>query len=352
MIVPYTLLKNIIWIEISLVILIIIITYSLKFLFYLNERHKKRLSEQIEFYLSTFLLTKQSFSEKDFLKQWKRLDLVLPIIYKIDQTNHDESWNAVRDAVVRNVLLPIARKKYDSYRWMNRLLSVQCFEIAMDDHDEEMVCNLLMDKIPLIHMHAVIAAVRHSTITMINIVISSMAEKRRLGQTVYLKVFEQAAPHTRDFIESRLNMETNPYTRATCFKILLEFPMSQSELSIDTSADINSPNIELRLAAIRFTAYAHRENAIPLLIELLSNESWETRATCARLLGDLNSKSVIPELTKCMKDPVWWVRVNAANSLKNLGDEGLNVLHTQDPNVDLYAYETAMHVLNKPSIHK
>lgn len=349
MIVPYRLLENIIWIEILLVVLIIIIAYLLKFLFYLSERHHQRLTAQIEFYLSTIMVSSQPLSEQNFLKQWRRLDLVLPVIHKFDLIHQDQAWKTLKETITETILLPIARKKYNSYRWMNRLLSCQCFEIAMSEHDEEIVCSLLLDKIPLVHMHAVIAAVKHSTITMTNMVITSMAEKRRLGQSVYLKIFELAPLKTRDFVISRLSMEENPYTRASCYKILLTFPLTESESSISTTADINSPNIELKLAAIRFTAYSHKKNSIPLLTELLSSENWETRATSARLLGDLNSNTVIPELTNCLKDPVWWVRVNAANSLKNLGNDGLTVLYAQDPNVDLYAYETAMHVLNKPS---
>ena len=241
--------------------------------------------------------------------------------------------------------ITIARNKYQSRIWMNRLLSTQCFELWMRNQDEEIICKLLEDNIPLIQLHATIAALKFSTIKLINLVINIMSKRGRLGQAVYLKVFDIATPQTREFVGDRLKTEKDYFVRATCYKILMTF--KEYNASIDTSADIHSNNMELRLASMRFTSLAQKSDAIPLMISLLSDPQWEIRAASNRILGDLHASQAIPEITNGLRDKNWWVRVNAANTLKGFGKAGLQILNAQDPVKDIYAYETAMHVLNK-----
>lgn len=345
MTVPYTLLKQVIMAEIALVILIILLAYTLKYYFYLKARNDKHKAEKIESYLKSF--SSSNIQLNEFPKAWQKLDIILPVINKLDQTSTNPNWTHLKQSIANNILLPIARKKFNSRRWINRLLSAQCFELSMDNKDETIVGHLLEDKIPLVHMHAAIAAINFGSMSMINFLISNISKKRRLGQAIYLKIFAMAPPGISKYIEERLKFETDLYTRATCYKILLSFPANDSHL--DTTVDIDSDNLELRISALKYMAHAYKERAIPLLINLLSDKSWEIRAVSNRLLGDLHAIQAINEISKSLKDPIWWVRVNAADALKNLGEAGIQVLNEQDPNVDLFAYQTAMHVLNKPT---
>lgn len=346
MVVPFAFLEKFILVEIALVVFIIILAYALKYYFYRKANNDKRISNQIQESIVSAVASQSSLSESTFPKSWKRLDIILPLFFKLDSTIDSPHWPEMKATMARTILLPVARKKFDSRRWMNRLYSAQCFELAMEDQDEAIISFLLEDKIPLVHLHAAIAAIKFSSASLINLVINAMAKKRRLSQTVYLKVFDLAAPHSQQFIIDRLNTENDPFIRATCYKILMNF--KDKLPAIDTTNDINANNMELRLAAIRYTAFADKSHAVPLLVSLLSDTRWEVRAASNRLLGELNATQAIDEISHCLKDQVWWVRVNAANTLKSFGEIGIKVLNEQDPSVDLYAYETAMHVLNKP----
>jgi hypothetical protein len=345
MIVPYGLLEWIIKIEIIFVILLIIITYLLKYYFNNKAKKIKRISDEIENYLTIAISEDKPINPEQFPKDWRRLDILLQLIYKIDSAIDSPAWITIKKTMAHTLLLPIARKKYNSYFWMNRLLSVQCFEFWMENQDEEKVCRLLEDKIPLVHLHATIAAIRFSSIKLVNLVINIMSKKRRLGQAVYLKVFDIATTQTKEYVEDRLKTENDFFVRATCYKILMTF--KEYNTTIDTSADINSSNMELRLAAMRFTSLAQKSEAIPLMISLLSDPEWEVRAASNRILGELHASQAMPEIANSLRDKNWWVRVNAANTLKGFGDTGLQILNSQDPVKDKYAYETAMHVLNK-----
>lgn len=349
MTVPYVLLEWIIRIEILFVIFLIIITYALKYYFNLQSNRDKRISDEIESHLDKIAIENVTVNADHFPERWRRLDILLQLIFKLDTTMKSHAWPEMKQTIATIILLPIARKKYASRIWMNRLLSSQCFELWMENQDEEIVCKLLDDKIPIIHLHATIAAIKFSSIKLINLVINNMAKRRRLGQAVYLKIFDQAAPQARQFIEDRLKTERDFFVRATCYKILITF--KEFNTDIDTTADIRSSNMELRLSAMRYCSLAQKNDAIPLLISLLSDPQWEVRAASNRLLGDLHASQAISEIANGLKDKNWWVRVNAANTLKGFGETGLQILNAQDPVQDKYAYETAMHVLNKSQPH-
>lgn len=343
----YSLLENVIYVEIVLVVILIILTFIMKFYFQRQNNHNENQKKQIDSYFRTLASSQKEFNAGNMPDNWRKLDLVLPVIYDIDKTNDSKHWLTLKESISHSVLLPIARKKYSSRTWLNRLLSAQCFELAMDDEDEGHVCVLMDDKVPLVHLYAITAAIKRSTISMINMVINYVAQKRRLGQSVYLRLFENAKPQVAGYVEDRLKTETDPFTRATCYKILLSFPPSQN--NIDTSKDLNASNIELRLAAIRYTVHKYKNDSVELLSQLISDNNWEVRSVSLFLLGKLNSKHLISQISQCLKDPVWWVRLNAALTLKSLGPVGIEVLSSLDPKADLYAYETAMHVLNTPN---
>lgn len=345
MIVPYGLLEWIIKIEILFVILLIIVTYVLKYYFVVKAKKIKRISDEIETHLITTVQENKPVNAELFPKEWRRLDILLQLLFKLDLTIKSPSWTGIKQNIADVILLPIARKKYKSHFWMNRLLSIQCFELWMEMQDEDIVCKLLEDKIPLVHLHATIAAIKFSTIKLVNLVINIMSKRRRLGQAVYLKVFEIATPETKEYVEERLKTEKDFFVRATCYKILMTF--KEYNTAIDTSTDVHSSNMELRLAAMRFTSLAQKSESIPLMISLLSDPQWEVRAASNRILGELHASEAIPEISNGLRDKNWWVRVNAANTLKGFGEAGLQILNAQDPVKDRYAYETAMHVLNK-----
>lgn len=343
----YRLLENVIYVEVVLVLILIIVTFILKFYFQRQNSNNENLKKNIDTYFRSLINSQNDVNTANIPDSWRKLELILPVIYGIDKTDNTSRWNSLRESITRTVLLPIARKKYSSRSWLNRLLSAQCFEIAMDDEDEGHVCVLMDDKIPLVHLYAITAGINRGTISMINMVINYVAQKRRLGQSVYLRLFKNAKPEVAGYVEDRLKTEVDPFTRATCYKILLSFPPNHS--NIETTNDLNASNIELRLAAIRYTVHRYQNESIELLSQLISDNNWEVRSVSLLLLGKLNSKNLIGQITQCLRDPVWWVRLNAAITLKNLGPAGIEVLSTLDPKTDLYAYETAMHVLNAPN---
>ena len=332
--IPYALLDWIIGIEIALVILLIIITFLLRYYFYLRNEHNQNMTAQIKKHLEKIADENGTFDLHSFPKKWRRLELLLPVIFSLDNTLKKEAWPTIKKSVADTILLPIARKKYISRLWMNRLLSTQCFELWMESRDDVCVAKLLEDKVSIINLHATVAAVKFGSAKLINLVINNMSQKRRLAQTVYVKIFELAAPETRKYVEERLHTEKDSFARATCYKILVTF--KEYNANLDVTSDLQSKNMELRLSAMRYIALAKKQDAIPFLTNLLADPEWEVRAASNRLLGDLHALQAIDEIANGLKDKNWWVRINA-NTLKNFGEAGLAILNAQSPMKDKYA---------------
>lgn len=343
MLVKASFLEIVIYIEILLMILVVLLIFGLKI--YLNRKKKRdqRILYELELYLSGLLHTKSPFEPKNFLNRWHRLDLLIPIFRKFSRENIPE-WTTEKHHFAKLMMLPLAKKQAVSRIKSHRVYAAMAFEYFMEEEDEPFVCELIRDTTPLIHLHSSIAAVQFGSERCLYEVVSSMTKSRRLGQSLYLNIFKTADPRVGSIIENFLKTEENSYTAALCYKILMLFPVTNS--TIDSSKAIVSENIELQLAAIRYEVYTKKQATIPFLIGCLADERWETRALACNLLGSLDAKDAANHLGAALHDPVWWVRINAARALKELGDQGIAILEAQTPEKDLYAYETAQYILS------
>ncbi|QLH42384.1 MAG: HEAT repeat domain-containing protein [Coxiellaceae bacterium] len=79
---------------------------------------------------------------------------------------------------------------------------------------------------------------------------------------------------------------------------------------------------------------------------MISDNLWQVRAIAVTQLGKIGSAAVVKYLAESLHDKSWWVRINAANALKDIGEVGINVLQNVDPEIDRYAYEVSQHVLH------
>jgi hypothetical protein len=337
----------VIFFEGTVIFLIIIATYMISSIFFLQKHKEERIKNQIESYFKNVITNFSEAQSIFFPRRWRKMDLILPIIQKFDRMGIGDTWEKLRVQIIHKVLLPLARKKATSWFQIRRILSAQCFCLGMEEQDVEVVRGLLQDSVPIIYLNAAIAAINLGDELLINQIIDNMTPIRRLGQTIYLKLFDGAAPQIVKIVKTRLAQETDPYAKAICYKILMIFSKDSSRVVSSLCTDIHSDNIELQLSSIRYMAYNYSKQSISDLLKLSEDPRWEVRATSCRLLGELDAKQALEVLSRCLKDKVWSVRINAANALKSIGEEGVEILRIQNPQIDRFAYETAISVLNK-----
>ena len=79
--------ENVIIIEFSLVAFIVLMTCFLKVYYYFSNKRKKRLKIEIKHYLNRIILARLEFKSHDFAKKWRKLDILLQIVEKLDKDN-------------------------------------------------------------------------------------------------------------------------------------------------------------------------------------------------------------------------------------------------------------------------
>src|SRR5690349_15390511 len=168
MIVQYQLIEKIILIEVIIVLLILASTLLLKFFGKLktwrDEKETAKMVSDIKMMIETnFYLINSS-------KGWRRLDLLIPIIYQFDTNYPTGPWLTIREKLLDEQLLPIARVNVKSKKWLYRFFAAECFELKSEASDEVYLNELLHDPIRLIHLYASLAAIKFGSPTLIDLV--------------------------------------------------------------------------------------------------------------------------------------------------------------------------------------
>jgi hypothetical protein len=346
----YGFLWAVIFFEIALVFFIVIIAFVYKF-YYSSKAAKIKLhTQELRDYLESLIQGKDTFSEGAIHSTWKKMEIVLPVILEFEAKEKAPLWEKTKKELVNTVLLPLAREGAEDRYWVTRMLAAQSFQFDTNLEDTRYIVKLLEDKIPLIHLHAAMAAIIDGNKDAIFRLIEIMAKYNHYSHAIYLQLFEPSYTYIPDFIQEFLALNQDPLIRWVCYEILIKYPPIHNLDSIDE--DVKSDNQELQINAIKYYKYAMGEKAVPKLLELLNTQKWGARVICLHCLGSLKATSVIPDIEKCLHDHVWWVRTAAAQALKQMGDEGLAVLNEQSEEKDRYAYDAAMHALNKPPAPK
>lgn len=92
------------------------------------------------------------------------------------------------------------------------------------------------------------------------------------------------------------------------------------------TARLQSPHLELRVAAARALGRLGMGEAIPALAMALTDDCWPVRAMAAQALGRLKASPAVDALAECVSDRAWWVRHHAAYALAVIGGDGHDAL--------------------------
>jgi len=82
----------------------------------------------------------------------------------------------------------------------------------------------------------------------------------------------------------------------------------------------------------------------------LTDPEWPVRAMAAKALGRIHDAEAIPQLCAALRDREWWVRANAADALRLSGPMGIEALEGMLSDEDLYAKHQACLMLDECGI--
>lgn len=306
--------------EFILITLIVCITYFFRIYSFITKKYRVQTEADLEHYLKTVVSQGKIPEIKTFPQKWKKIYLLLKIIKRLNaHYEKSNNWEKIKDLVVYSILLPLAREASNNNKnWVLRFFSAEVFALNTQKQDEPLIIKLVRDPIQLVSLRALTSALNSGSETAINNIIERMSEERILTQSIYLRIFHNAPLPIRDLVENILTRtsEKKPYLRATCYRVLFQFPPTKIHWNI--TADLFSKNLELKLSSLKYLAYADTSNSIEILYELLQDPSWKVRLSVMNILTTLNLPDSIPYIKLAQQDPHWRVSACAQRFLNAL----------------------------------
>jgi len=343
------LVKFIGFLQLAVVIVSIFLFYLLRAYLNMNDRYLNKKTEDIKQLLN--LLIKDEIKLTSKLFQWFKKN-VRELLKCMEQLEVSPSllprWIDIREQLSNNVLKPHARRLAKSSKGLNQYFAILCYEYGINDEDEPVLSELVQSDIAIVSLNTARVIFKYPSPKTMNALIDSLAQGRRIQQSLYTEVLLSESTRTNDIIAKtftdRLISEPDPYIRIFCYRMLKLLPPPNKVIDA-IKVDIISQNLDLKIASLEYLSRAQNKDSCDMLRQCLNDTAPEVRAVVAKLLGERNDKHSIPLLEEKLPDSGWWVRTNAAEALSKLGTKGILALQQQSPEVDKFAYETAQKVL-------
>lgn len=337
------------FLQLAVVIVSIFLFYLLRAFFKSNDRYLNKKTEDIKRSLNSLIKDEIKLTSK--LLQWFKKN-VRELLACMEQLEVSPSllprWIDIRDQLSNNVLKPHARRLAKSSKRLNQYFAILCYEYGINDEDEQVLCELVQSDIAIVSLNTARVIFKYPSYKTITALIDSLAQGRRIQQSLYTEVLLSESIRTNEMIiktfTDRLTSEPDPYIRIFCYRMLKLLSPPKKVLEA-IKIDIVSQNLDLKIASLEYLSVVQTKDSCDNLRQCLNDTAPEVRAIVAKLLGEINDKHSIPLLEEKLHDPGWWVRINAAQALSKLGKNGILALQQQSPEVDKFAYETAQKVL-------
>lgn len=290
---------------------------------------------------------KQILSIDRINRRLRHYDDLLATVENFDRWFLDTTWQETKKLLIKGYLGKKALTLARSCWWTKRQLGLRC--IALDPKqlmNKQVVAPLLNDSKYLVRILAAAAMVQSEQKDLLLAVLKRMVQEPTMGRYAYRDFLINSGETNFRWIEEIANEEKDQGIIAICLEVLSS-KTSHNLLPL-AAKHINSPNLACRLAAMKIFSSIPGQESKEYLTRCLFDGNEEIRAEAARGLGQILAISSIPELTLTLRDPIWFVRLQAAIALKAMGKEGREALYRQNPQQNVEASDIAKYILNLP----
>lgn len=315
--------------EFVLVALIMLVTCIMRVYLNYRDRRNAELRKSIEESLLNLLVTKQPLKVSEYKRKWRKISLLMPILFKFDKEHASVDWELMRTELLDKIILPLARRASRRHLWSLRYFAAEAFSQRFEKSDEKTIIRLVKDRVPLVSMHAVPAALAIGSEAAVNAIITLMSKQSLPTQKTYLRSFSHSPANTHTIVERRLLSTSEPSIRAVCYNILAKFPAGNQNL--DVSQDLKSDNLNLRISALNYAAYTRSGDTVAILLSALKDPSWQVRLIALHYLKAFHPSEALHAVADLLHDSEWWVKMGAASALKAFGDKGKQLVHARTP---------------------
>lgn len=277
------------------------------------------------------------------LKKFAGTPVLLKTIETFEHRFNSPDWEDTKNQISELYLLPYARKKANSSSWIKRNYAARCFALTSLQEDKDTIVYLMDDPVFLVRSAAAMAAVNLGNKPLILEIIRKMSKETGYSYYFYRDLLLKRSDKTFAMIKEFAETEKNPAIHLTC----LDLMTSNAVIKIPDylKEDLLSQDPKIRLAAVKILARNPQGNSVEMLSHCLDDEDPDIRSEAVLGLHYFATDAVFEKLQNALNDPVWLVRLHAAETLKKMGEKGSSILKNQNPNVNKNGYEAAQAVL-------
>lgn len=339
----FNLTLKVLFLEFIIISFLILGIVFLKIFYQYKGRREKRIKDDISKRINEALLQNVSCEVK-LPRQLRNFRILTQILDNFNHRITDPIWQGIKENIIDGYLFKMAKQNMKSFFWRKRQLAANCFLLCPAKAKKEDIFLLLQDPKFLIRIPAAFCATRMPYRDLFYEVIKKMSEEKSLARFSYRDALLQSDAEKYQWIEDLLKTKPNFAVAAICLDLLSErvihhlFPV--------IIPYIYKEDYECKILAVKALKNYSSEESIEVLMNCLQNQTWEIRSESLKILSSLYAKKAIPKVEVLLNDPIWFVRLQAALALKNLGSEGLKILSNQNTATQPLAYEISEYVMS------
>lgn len=289
--------------------------------FYVQEKVQKfwkaKISEQILIYLESAkpLIHTPLFSHPF---------LLLSVMESYNHKLKGGEWEQLKREIGARYLLPLARKRVRSFSWKKRSFAARAFAMAPDLQDEPFILSLTDDPVFLVRSIASLAAISLDSKKGIDLTLQHMAKGEGYAQFFYRDILLQGSREVFAYLAEAALKSPDAATHISCLQVFagktVPFPLPFLE------KDLRSDQPQILLWALKALVRNPTKDAPVHFLQALNHANPQIREMGAFGLKHWIQPDTLKALEEALKDPVWEVKLQAAASLKEMGEEGMAIL--------------------------
>lgn len=266
------------------------------------------------------------------------------VLENYDQRFADDRWIVLKKSICDRYLMKEAKEAVISRSWIKRQLAARAYRLYPEKISEGDLGILIRDPKNLVRIVAANIIVKTPYMALFYEMIEIMSAETSLSQFFYRDALLASDHEKFVWMEDLLRKEENPKIIAILLDVL------STRYSKDLFPLIKpfavSEDRACRVLAIKAIGSISSDDSVKILMERLSDSDWEVRAASIEGLKEQHERKAIPEFAELLNDPVWWVRLQAAQALEAFGAEGDEILKSQNFEERPHAHEIAAYVLS------
>ncbi len=307
-------------IEIFLITIAVVLTIFFQTFFSYRERVNNRLRDQLKTHILDMICKSTPFDIHTFESYTLKLPVVIRVVHEIDTKMKGEYWDALKHFLLTVVMRDEIYHHLESRNWQKRGWALQGLSLTKERTHEIRILKLLQDETPVLRFSAASSGIKLKTRQSIDAVLNAMEREPSYARYAYRDALLRADDEVYHLLVEKLKEERNPRLRICCLEILSQ---KMGYISHDLIAnDLTSPELDLRWWATRALENMPTIKTIELLRDRCVDSSWEIRSLAARNIGLLGDKDAIVALSELLEDEHWYVRLSCALRLNHSEKRG------------------------------